>query len=329
MGKPESMLLYAGIDEAGYGPMLGPLCVSASVFLIEGWESGSAAPDLWERLSAAVTRSPKGAGQRIPLDDSKRLKLANSATRRHPLTHLERGVLAMLPQGKPMKESEFLAALSADFGEAPWYAPDSAEWPVAHVPESIAIDRNMLWSVLGESGIRPVDLRCTVRTEDAFNEGCQRYGSKAGLVASCVADLISAILKSPEAAMSTAVRVVCDRQSGRTDYRDLLNAAAPGRPIEVIAQNATGSAYRVVDPKKDIVIHFRVEAEQAHLPVALASMTAKYVRELAMARFNRYWCTRLPGIAPTAGYTTDARRWLAELGHAASVDERRSMIRLS
>jgi hypothetical protein len=35
-----------------------------------------------------------------------------------------------------------------------------------------------------------------------------------------------------------------------------------------------------------------------------------------MARFNRWFCARKPGLAPTAGYPEDARRWLAD---AASV----------
>jgi hypothetical protein len=43
--------------------------------------------------------------------------------------------------------------------------------------------------------------------------------------------------------------------------------------------------------------------------VALASMTAKYVRELAMHAFNAFWSSRLPGLRPTAGYPTDALRW--------------------
>ena len=45
---------------------------------------------------------------------------------------------------------------------------------------------------------------------------------------------------------------------------------------------------------------------------ALASCLAKYTRETCMAAFNAYWCERQPGLKPTAGYTTDGRRWVAE-----------------
>ncbi len=50
-----------------------------------------------------------------------------------------------------------------------------------------------------------------------------------------------------------------------------------------------------------------------HLPVALASMLAKYVRELCMGQFNRYWGHLVPGLQPTAGYYVDAQRFLGEI----------------
>jgi hypothetical protein len=45
-------------------------------------------------------------------------------------------------------------------------------------------------------------------------------------------------------------------------------------------------------------------------------MTAKYVRELAMEAFNRFWSSRVPGLAATAGYPVDARRWRTEAAEA-------------
>ena len=76
---------------------------------------------------------------------------------------------------------------------------------------------------------------------------------------------------------------------------------------------------------------FEVDAEAAHFPVALASMAAKLVRELRMARFNRYWGARASELKPTAGYRADAERWLADLRGcgAASDDEIRAMRRLA
>ena len=59
-------------------------------------------------------------------------------------------------------------------------------------------------------------------------------------------------------------------------------------------------------------IRFRTKGE-AELPVALASMTAKYHRELAMRAFNDYWCRQVPGLKPTAGYPQDAGCFKAQI----------------
>ena len=55
------------------------------------------------------------------------------------------------------------------------------------------------------------------------------------------------------------------------------------------------------------------KADADHLPVALASMAAKLVRELLMQRLNRFFTERMPDLAPTAGYVQDGRRWLQEV----------------
>jgi len=76
-------------------------------------------------------------------------------------------------------------------------------------------------------------------------------------------------------------------------------------------------------------VTFQPEAEAAHLPVALASTFAKYVRELAMARLNRYFNALDPELKPTAGYTTDARRWLADAEGLLSADVRAQLVRIA
>jgi len=38
-------------------------------------------------------------------------------------------------------------------------------------------------------------------------------------------------------------------------------------------------------------------------------MVCKYLREVCMKQFNRFWAKHVPGIAPTAGYPGDSRRF--------------------
>ena len=60
------------------------------------------------------------------------------------------------------------------------------------------------------------------------------------------------------------------------------------------------------------LVRFEVEADGAFPQVGLASMLAKYLREAFMALFNEHFRRICPDVAPTAGYTQDARRWLDE-----------------
>jgi hypothetical protein len=49
------------------------------------------------------------------------------------------------------------------------------------------------------------------------------------------------------------------------------------------------------------------------LTVALASMFSKYLREVFMRHFNVYWHAQVPGIKPTAGYPSDAGRFMKQI----------------
>jgi hypothetical protein len=42
-------------------------------------------------------------------------------------------------------------------------------------------------------------------------------------------------------------------------------------------------------------------------------MISKYLREAMMRRFNAYWHTHLPEVAPTAGYYGDGVRFLSDI----------------
>lgn len=99
-----------------------------------------------------------------------------------------------------------------------------------------------------------------------------------------------------------------------------------GFEIETLEETERCSRYRVGER---VTVLFMPEAEEAHLPVALASMTAKLVRELAMMRFNRYWCARMPELKPTAGYVQDARRWLGDLEGVLCDDDRETLVRMA
>jgi hypothetical protein len=338
---PRVSLIIAGIDEAGYGPMLGPLCVGMSVFRIHNWTRGDPAPDLWKLLSKAVCKKPSDARRRIPIADSKALKLANDNKTHHPVVHLERGVLAFLRWlvQSPATDADLFSITGAQLDEAPWYAGDPVPIPVGDTAGQIAIAASRLAAAMESAGVDLVGLSCLTIQEAEFNDIIRRTGSKAEATAAAFGRHLRDLMGRELAGSS--VRLVCDQLGGRTSYEALIARELEGCEVACLTESGERSRYGVripvsvpagvgeADHDPDFIIQFMPEAESAHLPVALASMIAKLTRELAMGRFNRYWCTRCPEAKATAGYNTDARRWLNDMGDVLSEAERRAMVRLA
>ncbi len=305
------MLVYAGIDEAGYGPMLGPLCTACTVFTVAEHDHTAGPPDLWSRLARAVCREKRDRAGRLVIDDSKKLKNTAAET---ALTHLERGVLAFLAsldnaRGLPRNDDELMYQLGIACPDLPWYV-DSTALPLHHDPAALAIQVDRLSRACQARGAQCRMMAAAALDAGPFNEAVRRADSKAAVNLSQALRLADEVWKRWPAA---SPRVVIDRQSGRSRYARDLSCRWPEAEITVIAESERFSRYEIHQNGQSMAISFVTEADSNHLPVALASMTAKYLRELLMARLNRYFCRQLPELKPTAGYMQDGRRYLKEI----------------
>lgn len=328
-------MLLAGIDEAGYGPTLGPLAVALSIFRLP--QATDSLPDLWDLLSTGICREPGRGGRpdahgRVAVADSKRLKLANSVRTTHPLVHLERGVLALIPD-LPADDAALFARVGALLSEHPCYAGEPVPLPLASTPGELAIARSLAQGALEGAGIAPVELRCELVHERRFNDIIRSTGNKAETVADALRAHVARVWELVTPGERSGL--VCDRLGGRACYEPLISRWLPGASVEIVEESAARSRYVATDPMgKRLGIAFLTEGESAHLPVALASMLAKFARELAMVRFNRYWTghalarARLE-VKPTAGYALDARRWLDEMGPTLDRADREALVRLA
>jgi len=318
-------LIYTGIDEAGYGPMLGPLCVASVTMRIDGWEPGGAPPDLWSTLAACVCKSKREAKTRIAVGDSKDLKLANSSKTKHPLFHLERGVLSFLTArngNAPETDEALHKLLGASLDDREWYGGDAIDLPLGVSADMLGIEANQLKSAMHKQGIELLDIRVRVVGEREFNGLYTRHHTKAAATGTALRELID--LSRTHESEGHVSRVVCDRQSGRTKYGPMLSHLFN----EVSIEEESPRASRYTCDKHTGVL-LTPGADAAYFPVALASMAAKLVRELAMMRFNTYWCTRIPELKPTAGYVQDARRWLGDTREHITDEQRSQMVRLA
>ncbi|MEL6796664.1 MAG: hypothetical protein AAFO89_07550 [Planctomycetota bacterium] len=337
-------LIYAGIDEAGYGPMLGPLCVGLAVFRVEDHAAGANAPDLWDVLKAGVCRSLKelrtDSKHRVVVADSKVLKLSNQSKTRHPLLHLERAALSLLGASgvECPDDAHLFAALGSALPKEPWYAGERTFLPLATTADDLKIATNVLRCCLNAAGVELLELRCTVVGEREFNSMLRKTGSKAEVVARAVASHIGLIRERWGAGQSSdEIRIACDRLGGRATYTDLLRRALPGVPVSAIAESPELSAYELGSSRgpgsSTARALFMTESETHHLPVAVASIAAKLVRELAMRRLNAHFgeqlASELPELKPTAGYVQDARRWLGDVEPYIDDETRERLVRLA
>lgn len=310
------MLIYAGVDEAGYGPMLGPLCVACSVFVVHGHDPAAGAPDLWGMMGSTICRAGEDRGGRIAIDDSKKLKGANSGAT-HPLKRLERGVLTMLAASPNAtlieRDDELLNALGTTAPAPPWYA-GVTPLPVAHDADLLRIDAARLSRALAGAAIEPACFAAEVIDAGEFNEQLDRLRNKATINFAAAMRLVDRVWRQWPAAHP---RIIIDRHGGRTYYREALQDTFPGAHITIVAEEDAFSRYRLERDGSLLTITFTAEGESKHLPVALASMIAKYARELLMSRLNRFFQNRIPELKPTAGYVQDGRRFVREIGPVA------------
>src|SRR2546423_14213054 len=75
-------MILAGLDEAGYGPLLGPLVVGCCAFRLEGEDADAAlasaicddelkSPCVWKRLRKLLSKNRLRSGRKLHVNDSK------------------------------------------------------------------------------------------------------------------------------------------------------------------------------------------------------------------------------------------------------------------
>ncbi|MFO7956397.1 MAG: hypothetical protein R6X33_04815 [Candidatus Brocadiia bacterium] len=304
------MPLWAGIDEAGYGPKLGPLVVAGAAFHLDGRPAEGV---LWERLRDAVCRNLSGSDGRVVVNDSKQVYTPSRG-----LKALEEGVLSFLRAALDHRGEradhllELLTGGRGDSGpEAPWCAPArSLPLPLESNPSAVASKADLLRRALNSNGTRLAAVRAAVVQPAEFNQVVSYTHNKSLLLFQKCGLLLRELWDTAGAGES---HVVVDRHGGRIHYRRLLRDVWSDCGCDVVAEKPKHSTYRVRDGDRTLTVTFLEGADERVMPAALASMMAKYVREIYMHAFNRFWAERVDGLRPTAGYGRDAGRFLKDI----------------
>ncbi|MCX7430466.1 MAG: hypothetical protein NTY17_05620 [Planctomycetia bacterium] len=315
------MTLLIGTDEAGYGPNLGPLVVAATA-----WRVDTPAEDAETVLTTAMLEvdAATGAGRGTPLwADSKQIYRGGAGFDR-----LERGVLIGLKlasdalPGSWTELAERVGPISPRNGcRDEWQ--DLAPLTVPREADAAeCIDRaTAVRDLLACRGVVLERVACRGIYPDEFNRLLNDGLNKSDILSAATLDL-AATLRA--VAPDEPAIIWCDRHGGRKRYGGLVARHFDATLVQPLEETPARSAYLVPagdrPPTQACRIEFCVGGE-SRAPVALASMAAKYVRELSMHAFNTFWAARVPGLRPTAGYPTDAQRWRGDA--AAAIQQAR------
>jgi hypothetical protein len=303
------MTWIIGIDEAGYGPNLGPFIMTSIACRVPDHYPQA---NLWHLLHPAVRRCGDADEGQLLIDDSKRVYTA------HGLAGLERGVLACFAGAAGW----FLRSLAELID---WVCPDGDElrrevWYRGVQTLPVALDGTADWQAkaacfedsCATANIGNWQVRSIVICPQRFNVLVDEGGTKGHVLAHALANLLHwhTIAHASGPYGEDDLFFFIDKHGGRNFYAAMIQHALPDGIISIEQEGISCSAYRVDGLGRSVRLMFQPHAEGEYFCVALASMTSKYLREVLMLEFNRFWQEHVSDLKPTAGYPGDAARFL-------------------
>lgn len=319
MAKKERLYVI-GVDEAGYGPNLGPLTIGASIWQVPATIDLSTFANQLEPHFQPKRLQAKDREPFVPLGDSKELYQSGVST-----DSLEIGVLSLMQNARKytagaksslwndlLKHCDCLKLLPSDHKEQlPWYADFCEERELAW------LNAAPTFASLAANGLAKLDsvfegFQARLVDEIVFNQGLQQYGSKGKLLSLATLQLVKDSVERLTLSEVAGIEIYCDRHGGRSKYLELLHAVFDDVFFWIESETAHESRYRTEWNGCPLRIRFTVGGDRFP-PTSAASMIAKWLREASMDCFNNYWESKIADLKPTAGYPVDANRFVDEL----------------
>jgi ribonuclease HII len=307
------MTWIVGIDEAGYGPNLGPLVMSSATFRVQE-ENGSI--DLWEVYRPVVRRHFEPEDGRLMVEDSKIVYSTRTG-----IHDLESSILAFgSPPNQAMEFTlndyveQVCGPSHVELRAEQWYS-GTTPVPVVAARTTFEAARTRLKTLSRQRHVSWGFIRSVVVCPSHFNQILDRWNSKGAVLGHALGVLLRANRGSHDGGDPMVFTI--DKHGGRNTYAAMLQDALGEGMVVAHEEGMERSSYTVLGLDREMRLTFQPRADGEHFCVALASMASKYLRELLMLEFNRFWQEIVPGLKPTAGYPGDADRYYQAILPAA------------
>ncbi len=300
-----------GIDEAGYGPNLGPLVMTSVACHVP---DRLADTDLGRLLGKVVRRYDDHEDRedgRLLVDDS---KLVYSTAQ--GLACLEASVTAALSSsGEPDCTLETLLnrlcpAHVPELKNEPWYTGTRC-LPAENNLDELSLQASRFAECSKNQEIHWGPVHSALVGARQFNNLLDHWGSKGAVLGHALTGLLEKNQVLGES--SDPLYFFIDKHGGRNNYAAMLQQAFPNGLVLAREESMARSVYSVCGLHWEVRLTIQPRADAEHFCVALASMVSKYIRELLMLEFNGFWQSHVPELKPTAGYPGDAARFFEEI----------------
>ena len=285
-----------GVDENGLGPVLGPLVTTGVGLSLARYQMGR----------------HYEIGRELGIDDSK----ATAAFGKMALAEgLALAVVESLYGSLPADAQGLLALLLLDSPELLQGRCPSASLPQcwsAAIPlpcfgGDIAAGRKAL-KLLARRGVQVARAKSAVACTKFLNERLRTGQSRVEVDL----ELMERLLLDARSQLGSELYAVCGMVGGIRNYPEKLRHIARDRVRERAVKRGDQPGTLAYEVDGVGQVRFEVDADQNHLPVALASMVGKYVRELWMLRHNRFYQASDPALLDVSGYHDPVTRRFIE-----------------
>lgn len=309
--------LVIGVDEAGYGPSMGPLTICATAWRVPVDLNAS---EMTSMLEPEFLAKPiKQNSSHVPIGDSKKI---------HRDTYAVEGLilgarfLSFSIDGTVSTEWD---TQIAKFASEDWNRLSSIPWydkqPSVHcdVLDNIFPNQADYFQAAMKKtqshGIRLAGIRMRVIDEIEFNRQVDRTGNKSTLLSEASLGLVKQVILELGEKVED-IEVYCDKHGGRNRYQAILTYSFDEEWFDIEIESRGCSRYQSKWAEHAMQIQFKVDGDSI-FPSAAASIIAKWTREELMNRLNGFWQSKVvDGLKPTAGYYVDAMRFAKQIDGA-------------